>query len=74
MTDWSAIDAGLGRDTQPDDDPDRVVAAPDGGAGGWEAFDDPDAPTVQSLGDLTSADQPAERSKIRPILELSEIR
>jgi hypothetical protein len=43
MTDWSAIDAGLGRDTQPDDDPDRVVAAPDGGAGGWEAFDDHDA-------------------------------
>jgi hypothetical protein len=50
MTDWRAIDARLGRDTQPDDEPEppgdaHPIAAPDGGAGGWEAFDDPDAIT-----------------------------
>jgi filamentous hemagglutinin len=50
MTDWSAIDARFGRDTRPTDDPtrdddsDQVVVAPDGGAGGWEAFDDPHPP------------------------------
>jgi hypothetical protein len=51
MTDRSAIDARFGRHTRPPDDPtrdddsDRVAPAPDGGAGGWEAFDDPDAVT-----------------------------
>lgn len=44
MTDWSTIDSGFGRDTQPDEKSDQFVVAPDSGAGGWEAFDYPNAP------------------------------
>jgi ribonuclease len=48
MPDWSIIDYGLGRDQHADDEPtmdehERVGAAADGGAGGWEAFDEPDS-------------------------------
>jgi hypothetical protein len=42
MPDWNAIDLRPDRDAHPDDEP---TPAPDGGAGGWEAFDDPDAVT-----------------------------
>jgi hypothetical protein len=51
MPDRNATDLHLGRDAHPPDEPtpadhgDRVAVAPDGGAGGWEAFDDPDAPS-----------------------------
>jgi hypothetical protein len=51
MPDRNATDLRLGRDAHPPDEPtpadhgDQVAVAPDGGAGGWEAFDDPDAPT-----------------------------
>jgi hypothetical protein len=60
MTDWSTTDARLGRDAHPPDEPtpddrgDRVAVAPDGGAGGWEAFDDPDAPAPPA----TTPDRP----------------
>jgi hypothetical protein len=56
MSDWSAIDSGSGRDTHPESDNERVAVIADGGAGGWEAFDNPtlitDEPReVDALGD-----------------------
>ena len=60
MPDRNAIDFRPDRDAHPPDDPtpddhgDRVVVAPDGGAGGWEAFDDPDAPAPPA----TTPDRP----------------
>jgi hypothetical protein len=57
MPDRNAIDARPDRDAYPDDEPippgdARPIAAPDGGAGGWEAFDDPtpiDRPTTDDI-------------------------
>ena len=49
MPDRNAIDLRPGHDAQPADGSDRVVVAPDGGAGGWEAFDDPDAPAPPAI-------------------------
>jgi filamentous hemagglutinin len=61
MPDRNATDLRLGRDTHPPDEPtpadhgDQVAVAPDGGAGGWEAFDDPDAPEPRPA---TTPDRP----------------
>jgi hypothetical protein len=61
MPDRNATDLRLGRDAHPPDEPtpadhgDQVAVAPDGGAGGWEAFDDPDAPEPRPA---TTPDRP----------------
>jgi hypothetical protein len=71
MTDWSAIDAQFGRDTLPTDDPtrddgsDQVAVAPDGGAGGWEAFDDP-TPTAD---EPKTVDEFGDAARVRGIVE-----
>lgn len=76
MADWNAIDARLGRDTHPDDEPappadTRPIAAPDGGAGGWEAFDDPHAPGDQpTTADIRVSDlQDKSRADIRTLAD-----
>jgi filamentous hemagglutinin len=70
MPDWSAIDARLGRDDAHSDDAPRRAddprpfAAPDGGAGGWEAFDNPDAPEPRPA---TTPDHPEpQRATVTP--------
>ena len=70
MPDRNATDLRLGRDTHPPDEPtpadhgDRAAVAPDGGAGGWEAFDDPDAP-----GPRPATDDPTVNPEARKIAE-----
>jgi filamentous hemagglutinin len=70
MPDRNATDLRLGRDAHPPDEPtpadhgDQVVVAPDGGAGGWEAFDDPDAP-----GPRPATDDPTVNPEARKIAE-----
>jgi filamentous hemagglutinin len=67
MPDRNATDLRLGRDAHPPDEPsppdhgDRVAPAPDGGAGGWEAFDDPDAPRGQPISDEPTANPEARK-------------
>jgi hypothetical protein len=60
MPDWNALDLRPDRDAHPPDEP---TPAPDGGAGGWEAFDDPD----DSSGDAVSL--PADRQSPAEILQ-----
>jgi hypothetical protein len=76
MPNWNAIDARLSRDSHPDDEPAppadaRPIAAPDGGAGGWEAFDDPDAPGDQpTTADIRVSDlQDQSRADIRTLAD-----
>jgi hypothetical protein len=70
MTDWSTIDSRLGRDTRPTDEPtldedsDPVVVAADGGAGGWEAFDDPNAISRDRPADSWAAPEAASPDRV----------
>jgi hypothetical protein len=56
MPDWNTLDLRPDRDAHPPDEP---TSAPDGGAGGWEAFDDPDAPELRPAATPDRPEPPA---------------
>jgi hypothetical protein len=70
MPDRNATDLHLGRDAHPPDEPtpaghgDRVTPAPDGGAGGWEAFDDPDAVSRERQAGASTTPEVASRDLV----------